>query len=295
MVRVIGHTVDGFKNAVGTAWEATVHWSSAEGKAARQRIETGITNTAEVLGTLIGPSGDDMAAASIYTAMTGNTAPMEVMQAANRSRQEAYQNIGQQIKQSWNEAKARNGNVGAVAMVLTEGVNQVLLQKGVGVASDLAKLSKAAMLAKLGEAAEKGEQAAQDAVKGATVATAENARGLSKLGGVFTSTTNEAGGTVWTSAGTITQNDFAGIVNSELMQGRNVNIISGVHGGVDGTILRIDSEMHLLDVDKFGQMPGVTVHNYPSLTSQQITDLLRGTDTTIGGFCNSGVCLAPHQ
>jgi hypothetical protein len=124
--------------------------------------------------------------------------------------------------------------------------------------------------------------------------SADSARGLSKLGGIFSSTTNEAGGTVWTSAGKISQNDFAGIVNGELMQGKNVNIISGVHGDVNGTIAAIDRQMYLDDVVTFGEIPGVTVHHYPDLTSQRISELLTGTDTTIGGFCNSGVCLAPH-
>jgi hypothetical protein len=127
-----------------------------------------------------------------------------------------------------------------------------------------------------------------------TTATADSSRGLSKLGGVFSSTTNEAGGTIWTSEGPISQNDFAHIVNSELMQGRDVNIITGVHGNVDGTIASVDSQMHQLDVLKFGEIPGVTVHNFPDLTAGQLKGLLNGTDTVIGGFCSSGACLAPH-
>jgi hypothetical protein len=66
---------------------------------------------------------------------------------------------------------------------------------------------------------------------------AADPRGLSNLGGIFSSTTNPAGGKVWTSTGTISQNDFAAIVNSELMQGKNVSIISGVHDGVDGSVV----------------------------------------------------------
>jgi hypothetical protein len=130
----------------------------------------------------------------------------------------------------------------------------------------------------------------------ATVGDAANsARGLSRNGGIFGSTTNEAGGTVWTSQGPISQNDFGHIVNSELMQGRDVNIITGVHGNVDGTIASIDPEMHLFDVDTFGEIPGVTVHNFPELTPDQLKALLNGKDTVIGGFCSSGACLAPYQ
>ena len=121
-------------------------------------------------------------------------------------------------------------------------------------------------------------------------AGAADSRGLSNLGGIFSSTTNQAGGKVWTSTGTISQNDFAAIVNSELMQGKNVNIISGVHGGVDGSVV-VDRSMFLVDVDKFGQIPGVKVFNYSDLSPQQLKTLLQGSDTTIGGFCNSGTCL----
>jgi filamentous hemagglutinin len=126
---------------------------------------------------------------------------------------------------------------------------------------------------------------------GSTASTAAaDSRGLSNLGGIFSSTTNEAGGRIWTSTGTISQNDFKTIVNSELMQGKDVNIISGVHGSPDGSLV-IDRSMFLDDVKAFGQIPGVKVYNYSDLTPQQINTLLNGSDSTIGGFCNSGACL----
>ena len=56
-------------------------------------------------------------------------------------------------------------------------------------------------------------------------------------------------------------------MNGELMQGRDVNIITGVHGNVDGTIASVDPQMHLFDVDTFGEIPGVTIHNFPDLTA----------------------------
>ena len=77
------------------------------------------------------------------------------------------------------------------------------------------------------------------------------------------------------------------------MQGRDVNIITGVHGNVDGTIASADAQMHQLDILKFGEIPGVTVHNFPDLTAAQLKGLLHGQHTVIGGFCSSGACLAP--
>jgi RHS repeat-associated protein len=116
-------------------------------------------------------------------------------------------------------------------------------------------------------------------------------RGLSKYGGVFTSTTNEAGGTIWTSAGTISQNDFAPIVNSALYKG-DVDIITGVHGFRDGTIL-VDESLYHADVARFGNIEGVTVHNFPTLTPARVSELLSSPNTTIGGFCDSESVLSP--
>ena len=193
--RVIGQKVDGLKDALGTVWDAATDWSGAGGKTARASIGTGITNTAESLGTLIGPSGEDMGAASIYTAMTGDTAPMEIVQAADRTRQQAYQGIGQQIKQSWNEAEARNGKVGASAMVLATLGTEIIGTKGAGalthVAVDVAESATKLVVkdaVKVG-AKEAGETAAEGAARIAAkegpVVTSEgtaNAATTSKLG-----------------------------------------------------------------------------------------------------------------
>ena len=64
------------------------------------------------------------------------------------------------------------------------------------------------------------------------------------LGGVgeFSSTTNAAGGEVFTSAGNIVQSDFEGIVNSGLYKG-DVNILTGVPRIADG---RDDSRCRIL-------------------------------------------------
>jgi hypothetical protein len=122
---------------------------------------------------------------------------------------------------------------------------------------------------------------------------ASASRGLSNLGGVFSSQANGAGGTVATSVGDISQNDVAPLVNSGMYRG-DVNIITGVHGLADGTTVA-DASLYDADVARFGDLAGVVVHNLPDMAPGQISDLLNGEGTTIGAFCNSAACLAPFR
>jgi RHS repeat-associated protein len=130
-------------------------------------------------------------------------------------------------------------------------------------------------------------------VRTAGTAMGAAARGLSSHGGSFSSSVNAAGGQVWTATGRIAQNDFAPYVNSGLYRGE-VNIISGVHGTRSGATIA-DASLFRADVARFGNIPGVRVHNFPEMPSTQLTNLLRGPGTTIGGFCDSGACLAPFK
>ena len=70
-----------------------------------------------------------------------------------------------------------------------------------------------------------------------------------------------------------------------------VNIITGIHGTLDGTTIA-DRTIYEADVLKFGSLPGVNVYNLPEMTAKETTNLLNGPGTTIEAFCNSAVCLA---
>jgi hypothetical protein len=116
--------------------------------------------------------------------------------------------------------------------------------------------------------------------------------GIGQLGGIFTKTTNGAGGEVWTASGDIVQGDFAGIVNTGLMKGGPMNILTGVHGDLAG-VMRAERAFFEVDMKAFGHLEGVKVLDISTMTPSEISGVIRGPGTTIGAFCNSGVCLAP--
>ncbi|MCI4061491.1 hypothetical protein MRQ36_02420 [Micromonospora sp. R77] len=122
-----------------------------------------------------------------------------------------------------------------------------------------------------------------------------SSRGISQFGGVISEEgVNAAGGRLFVSSGEIAQNDFVGIVNGALMRGDEVHIISGAHGLPDGSLIS-DAGFYADDVARFGSLPGVTVHNLPSMSPAEVQQVLQGPGTIIGGFCNSAVCLASFK
>jgi hypothetical protein len=51
--------------------------------------------------------------------------------------------------------------------------------------------------------------------------------------------------------------------------------------------------MYNYDVATFGQYPGVNVLNVAEMSPSAISEVVNGPGVIIGGFCNSGACLAP--
>lgn len=88
--------------------------------------------------------------------------------------------------------------------------------------------------------------------------------------------------------------DFAGIVNNGLMRGDDVHILTGAHGLPNGTMVA-DASMYADDVARFGDLPGVTIHDVASLSPEAISGVLQRPGTIIGGFCDSTACLGTFQ
>jgi hypothetical protein len=49
------------------------------------------------------------------------------------------------------------------------------------------------------------------------------------------------------------------------------------------------------DVLRFGSLTGVNIVNVAKMTPVEIANVLRAQGTTVGAFCNSGICLAPFR
>ncbi len=120
-------------------------------------------------------------------------------------------------------------------------------------------------------------------------------RGMSSFGGIMSTQTNAAGGTVYTSVGPIGQDVVGTAVNNAMTAGPGeINILSGVHGYADGTTTAAP-EFFQADQAAFGNLPGVTVHDMTTLSPAQVDNMVNGPGTTIGAFCDSGACLNGPQ
>jgi hypothetical protein len=124
---------------------------------------------------------------------------------------------------------------------------------------------------------------------------ASSSRGLNELGGIVSwSGENAKDGQIYTSTGTIAQRDFAGIVDTALMKGEEVHILTGAHGLPDGS-WKADPSMYAEDITAFGKFKDVSVHDFPSMTADDVYDVLERPGVIIGGLCESDACLAPYR
>lgn len=89
------------------------------------------------------------------------------------------------------------------------------------------------------------------------------------------------------SDGLIDSTDFAPIVDDAVANGETVNILTGVHGTPTGGIIP-EPKFYVQDVDQFGDFPNVNVMDMNKMTLDEINDVAKGADTTIGAFCFSG-------
>jgi hypothetical protein len=96
---------------------------------------------------------------------------------------------------------------------------------------------------------------------------------------------------VYTAVGGIAQSEVGTAVISALYSGsEEINILTGVHGALGGTLIKAP-EFFEIDLAKFGDIPGVTVHDITTLSPAEIEGMVNGPGVTIGAFCNSAACL----
>lgn len=124
-----------------------------------------------------------------------------------------------------------------------------------------------------------------------TVATEDASRGFTQDGGIFQSSPNAAGGDVFSVSGRIRGSDLRTMVNSGLVKGNDVNIITGLHGAPTGAV-EAAPEFFAADSAAYGSLPGVTVYDFYAMTDAEMSALLEGTGTTILAWCDSACWLA---
>lgn len=140
---------ESWKKAAQTAWDALPGTAdAATTAAARQSIGQGAMGTLEGLGTLLGPSAEFTQAAYI----SGNAEAIALVEQMQQSQRAAFGAMGDSVKSAWNEAYARNGAVGASAMVLATlgmeaagGKGLGALGKAAGTVADIVRVAKTPM------------------------------------------------------------------------------------------------------------------------------------------------------
>jgi hypothetical protein len=105
---------------------------------------------------------------------------------------------------------------------------------------------------------------------------------------------NAAGGSVFTSDGVNTQESLVGIVEDGLKRGDDIHILTGANGSADGNMTP-DDRFYVEDMERFGDLPGVVIHNLPTMSEGEVSAVLQGPGTIMGGFCHSAICLSPYR
>jgi RHS repeat-associated protein len=128
---------------------------------------------------------------------------------------------------------------------------------------------------------------------GASARSVEATTAPGKFGGSFNPPEkNAAGGSVWTTTGEITGSQVSNVVNELLYSGETstIHVLSGVHRGAAGN-WTVDEKMLKEDQGTYRPNSQVQVHDFSTMTHEDIRTLLSGPDIVIGGFCDSGACL----
>ncbi|MBI1905046.1 MAG: hypothetical protein HYS20_02215, partial [Rhodocyclales bacterium] len=153
--RVGAEAFERWKKAAQTAWDALPGTAdAATTAAARQSIGEGAVNTLEGLGAL----GGEPPQISLYGLDRGDPVMADYVAESQQLQGEIVSTIGDSIKESISAAYARNGAVGASAMVLatlvTESAGGSALGKAAGTIADIVRAAKTPMAAakKLDEA-----------------------------------------------------------------------------------------------------------------------------------------------
>lgn len=91
------------------------------------------------------------------------------------------------------------------------------------------------------------------------------------------------GGTIHVSTDKITQSTFSGIVDNT--KGK-INILSGVHGTIDGTLLS-DKSFYQADMAKWKNFSNIKIIDMNTINSNTLSKILNSSDTTICAWCYS--------